>query len=24
MNMVLPSGKTVIEEPEIEIDLVDG
>jgi DNA-directed RNA polymerase II subunit RPB1 len=24
MNMVLPSGKTMIEEPEIEIDLVDG
>lgn len=24
MNMVLPSGKTVIEEPEIEIDLIDG
>ena len=23
MNMVLPSGKTVIEEPEIEIDVVD-
>jgi hypothetical protein len=24
MNMVLPSGKTVIEEPEIEIDVVDS
>jgi DNA-directed RNA polymerase II subunit RPB1 len=24
MNMVLPSGKTLIEEPEIEIDVVDS
>ena len=24
MNMVLPSGKTVIEEPEIEIDVIDS
>ena len=24
MNMVLPSGKTIIEEPDIEIDVIDG